>query len=97
MLWGAELLGLGQGLPPSITVSLEIAVMGAPGPQTSSLPAASSTVKPKATNVNKCGLSQRTNEKIKGYDNASLEEGQGRVSTVEHSPVQTCGDFQQQQ
>lgn len=41
-----------------------------------------STVKPKATIVNKCGLSQRTNEEIEGYNISSLEKGWGRVSTV---------------
>lgn len=49
-----------------------------------------STVEPKATIVNKCGLSQRINEEIEGDDISSLEKGWGRVSTVIQ---QVCADL----
>lgn len=71
----------------SITVSLETAVTGVQLSAARTMPQArrppaylppSSTVKPKAIIVNKCGLSQRTNKKIKGYNISSLEKGQGR-------------------
>lgn len=39
--------------------------------------------------MNKCGLSQRTNEEIEGYI-SSLEKGWGRVSTVIQ---QVCADL----
>lgn len=70
----------------------------ATGPQTSVLPAAIFYCKTKGYNCEQtCGLSQRTKEKIEGYNISSLEKGRGWVSTVIHRFVQTCGDFQQQQ
>lgn len=41
-----------------------------------------STVKPKATIVNKCGLSPKTDEETEGYNMSLLDRGWGRVSTV---------------
>ena len=89
-LWGADLLGPGQGLSLSITENWGDSCH-VPLPADSTVPQAHrrpshlppfSTVKPKATIVNKCGLSPKTDEETEGYNMSLLDRGWGRVSTV---------------
>lgn len=92
MLWGADLLGPGQGLSLSITESLGTAVMcatvsrqyNATGPQTS---ITSATIFDGKAKGYSCGLSQRTNEETEGYKR--LGEGVYSYTTGLCQPVVT--------